>query len=74
MTSPPSAGRLICAAVAAVVGVAYPLVAGSSDAEFVDAALATSVAVVAAGGLLLMASHMWLGYRGWVLLYKAPAP
>jgi O-antigen/teichoic acid export membrane protein len=38
------------------------------------AALGTSLALVAAGGLLLMASHIWLGYRGGVLLYKAPSP
>jgi O-antigen/teichoic acid export membrane protein len=129
------ASGLICAAVAAVVGLAYPLVAGWFDAEFVDAgwpvlqvlllgmvvyaffapfdqlllqsglpgrqsvlmaayvgvnvglnlvliprfglmgaALGTSLALVAAGGLLLMASHIWLGYRGGVLLYKAPSP
>jgi hypothetical protein len=70
MTSPPSAGRLVCAAVAAMVGLAYPLVAG----WFADAALATSVALVPAGGMLLMASHISLGYCGCVLLFRAPAP
>jgi hypothetical protein len=64
----------ICAAVAAVVGLAYPLVAGWFDAAFVDASPATNLAREAAGGAPLMASHIWLGYRGSVLLYKATAP
>lgn len=37
------------------------------------AAAATAMALVAAALLLLAASWMWLGYRGSVLLYKAPA-
>jgi O-antigen/teichoic acid export membrane protein len=128
------ASGLICAAVAALVGVAYPLVAGWFDAEFVGAgwpvlqvlllgmvvyaffapfdqlllqsglpgrqsvlmatyvaanvglnlaliprfglmgaAVATSLSLMAAGGLLLMASYVWLGYRAGVLFYRTPA-
>lgn len=37
------------------------------------AAAATAMALVAAALLLLAASWMWLGYRGSVLLYRAPA-
>ena len=37
------------------------------------AAGATAISLVAAGLLLLAASWVWLGYRGTVLLYKAPA-
>lgn len=37
------------------------------------AAAATAMALVAAGAMLLAASWIWLGYRGSVLLYRAPA-
>ncbi len=37
------------------------------------AAAATAISFVSAGLLLLAASWVWLGYRGTVLLYKAPA-
>ena len=37
------------------------------------AAAATAISLVSAGVLLLAASWIWLGYRGSVLLYKAPA-
>ncbi|MDQ3169149.1 MAG: polysaccharide biosynthesis C-terminal domain-containing protein [Acidobacteriota bacterium] len=37
------------------------------------AAASTAISLVSAGLLLLAASWVWLGYRGTVLLYKAPA-
>lgn len=37
------------------------------------AALATALALVSAAALLLAASWIWLGYRGSVLFYRAPA-
>ncbi|MEX2271852.1 MAG: polysaccharide biosynthesis C-terminal domain-containing protein [Vicinamibacterales bacterium] len=37
------------------------------------AAIATALALAAAGVMLLAASWLWLGYRGSVLLYRAPA-
>jgi hypothetical protein len=35
--------------------------------------MATTLALVSAAALLLAASWIWLGYRGSVLFYRAPA-
>jgi O-antigen/teichoic acid export membrane protein len=39
----------------------------------VGAAAATAASLLVAAALLLLASWVWLGYRGGVLLHRAPA-